>query len=68
SCTAERSFSALKRLKITYLRSTMLPILLNNTAVLHIHSGVIQNLNLEVIMDEFISRNKIRSSTFACST
>ncbi|KYM76985.1 hypothetical protein ALC53_12595, partial [Atta colombica] len=42
SCTAERSFSALRRLK--------------------------QNHNLEFIMDEFISRNKIHSFTFACST
>ncbi|KYN21477.1 hypothetical protein ALC57_06090 [Trachymyrmex cornetzi] len=68
SCTAKRSFSALRRLK-TYLRPTyLLPILLNSTAVLHIHSDVARNHNLEAIMDEFISRNKIRSSTFACST
>ncbi|KYN11450.1 hypothetical protein ALC57_16399 [Trachymyrmex cornetzi] len=65
SCTVERSFSALRRLK-TYLRPTMLSILLNSTAVLHIHSDVVQNLhNLKAIIDEFISRNKIRSSTFA---
>jgi len=40
SCTAERSFSALRRLK-TYLRSTMFPILLNSTAVPQIHSDVV---------------------------
>lgn len=67
SCTAERSFSALRRLK-TYVCSIMLPILLNSTAVLHIHSDVVQNLDLEAVMDKFIRRNKIRSSTFACST
>ncbi|KYN44710.1 hypothetical protein ALC56_00705 [Trachymyrmex septentrionalis] len=52
SCIAERSFSAPRRLK-TYLRPTMLPILLNSTAVLHIYSDGVQNHNLEA-MDEII--------------
>lgn len=64
SCTAERSFSALRRLK-TYLRSTMLQILLNSTAVLHVHSDVAKSLNMDSLMNEFIRRNKIRSATFA---
>ena len=48
--TAERSFSTFERLK-TYLHPTILPILLNSTAVLRIHLHVVQNHNLEAIMD-----------------
>ncbi|KYM82147.1 hypothetical protein ALC53_07395 [Atta colombica] len=57
-----------KMIKLLLTISTISCIALNNTAVLHIHSDIVQNLNLEAIMDEFVSRNKIHSSTFACST
>lgn len=65
SCTAERSFSALRRLK-TWLRATMSQVRLNNLAVLHIHSDMAKDiLNDETLLNEFIRKNHCRSSTFA---
>jgi Domain of unknown function (DUF4371)/hAT family C-terminal dimerisation region len=64
TCTAERSFSSLRRLK-TYLRSTMTQRRLNNIAVLHVHHDYVQNLSVDSLIDEFINRNAIRQSTFA---
>ncbi|KYN07266.1 hypothetical protein ALC62_01766, partial [Cyphomyrmex costatus] len=51
TCTAERFFSALRRLK-TYLR------ILNSLAVFHVHSDIAETLDIEALMDEFIVRNK----------
>jgi hypothetical protein len=64
TCTAERSFSSLRRLK-TYLCSTMTQRRLNNIAVLHVHHDYVQNLSVDSLIDEFINRNAIRQSTFA---
>ncbi|KYN16540.1 hypothetical protein ALC57_11201 [Trachymyrmex cornetzi] len=64
TCTAELSFSALRRLK-TYLRSSILQVRLNSIAVLHEHSDIAETLDIDALMDEFIVRNKNRSSTFA---
>lgn len=61
SCTAERSFSCLRRLK-TFLRSTLSQKRLNNIAVLHCHRE--QTVNLEEICNSFIEKNEIRRSTF----
>lgn len=61
SCTAERSFSCLRRLK-TFLRSTVSQQRLNHIAVLHCHRE--QQTNLEEICNNFIVRNEIRRSAF----
>ena len=63
SCEAECSFSALRRLK-TWLRSTMSQKLLNNIAVCHVHHDYIDDLNLELIANEFISANERRLKLF----
>jgi hypothetical protein len=64
SCTAERSFSGLRRLK-TYLRSTVTQKRLNHIAVLHFHREQSQSLDLEAICNSFIVRNEIRQAAFA---
>ena len=66
TCTAERSFSCLRRLK-TYLRSTMTQERLNHLAILSCHSDLVETIDIEVLVDEFISRNAIRMNTFALS-
>ncbi|EFN62610.1 hypothetical protein EAG_00420, partial [Camponotus floridanus] len=53
SCTNERSFSVLRRLK-NYLRTTMLQDRLNHVAILHIYNDITDKLDIEILMDEFI--------------
>ena len=67
SCTNERSFSALRRLK-TYLRTTMLQDRLNHVAIMNIYSELADDLDLEKLMDIFISRNSKRATVFAKSS
>jgi len=62
SCTAERSFSALRRLK-TFLRSTMSQNRLNDMAILHVHRN--ENVDIEIVANSFINKTKIRQNTFA---
>ena len=64
SCTNERSFSTLRRLK-TYLRSTMLQQRLNDTSILNIYSDMVSELDLEELLNSFIKRQNFRMSTFA---
>ncbi|XP_032779205.2 zinc finger MYM-type protein 1-like [Daphnia magna] len=64
TCTAERSFSCLRRLK-TYFHSTMTQDRLNHLAVLCCHSDLLESIDLDVLLDEFISKNAIRMNTFA---
>ncbi|BFZ15279.1 hypothetical protein BsWGS_18318 [Bradybaena similaris] len=64
TCTAERSFSSLRRLK-SYLRSTMAQTRLNSVAILNCHQHLVNELNLEDVADEFIKRKEIRGQTFA---
>lgn len=52
NCTAERSFSAMKRVK-NYLRSTMRQEKLNDFSILHIESDVTMSLNYDDIIDQF---------------
>jgi len=66
TCTAERSFSGLRRLK-TYLRSTMLQERLNHLAVMSCHSNVVSNLNCDDLIDEFVRKAPVRMNTFALS-
>ena len=63
SCSAERSFSTLRRLK-TYLRSTMTAERLNSVTVLHIHKERTADLNIDDLMTEFVSANDTRRAMF----
>jgi hypothetical protein len=62
SCTSERSFSALRRLK-TYIRSTMGQIRLNDISILHVHRD--EEINLEIVANQFINNSKVRKNTFS---
>ena len=54
TASAERSFSALKRVK-TFLRTTMSDERLTHLAMLSIHSRRAKNLDLERVVDMFIN-------------
>lgn len=64
SCTAERSFSSLRRLK-TYLRSTMSQERLNHIAVLTCHRNKADSIDLKGMLNTFTARNDIRAAAFA---
>uniref|UniRef100_A0A670JLM2 DUF4371 domain-containing protein n=1 Tax=Podarcis muralis TaxID=64176 RepID=A0A670JLM2_PODMU len=59
TATAERSFSALRRLK-SYLRSTMGQKRLNNLAVLQAHRVVLDELDIRPVINDFIFSNPVR--------
>ena len=61
SATADRSFSALRRLK-NYLRTTMSQKRLNHLIVMHIHKERTDQLDLSNIAKEFVSLNERRKS------
>jgi len=63
AATAERSFSALKRLK-TYLRSTMTQKRLTHLMILHVHKSITANIDLKAIAQKIVSRTSERKSTF----
>lgn len=63
SCTAERSFSALRRLK-TWLRSTMSEQRLNAVIVSHINQDVLDSLDIQELAAEFSTRSDIRKGIF----
>jgi hypothetical protein len=63
SATAERSFSALRRLK-TYIRSTIGQPRLNHMLVMHCHQERTDSLNLKTIAQEFIAASAQRSTFF----
>jgi len=63
SATAERSFSALRRLK-TFTRSTMTASRLHNIAVLHAHQERTDNLVDDEIIQEFVAGVSSRELTF----
>ena len=62
SCTAEQSFSSLRRLK-TFLRSTLSQPRLNHIALLHTHRDT--SIDLEDICNNFIVKNEVRQKTFS---
>lgn len=64
TATAERSFSALRRLK-SYLRSTMQQRRLNSIAVLNTHQNILDNLDLRPLLNDFVKRNSVRRTIFA---
>jgi hypothetical protein len=61
SCTAERSFSSLRRLK-TYLRSTMSAERLNSVVLLHTHKDLTDSLDIKALLQEFVEANDTRQS------
>ena len=63
SATAERAFSALRRLK-NFLRSTMSQPRLNHVMILHIHKERTDKLDLTTIAKEFVSINERRENYF----
>lgn len=63
SCTAERSLSALRRLK-TWLRTSMTQERLNHTAVCHIHRDMMEEITDEYIAKLFVSGNEERCRVF----
>ena len=67
SCTAERWFSALRRLE-NYLRSSMKANRLNHLSLIHVHSDLTNELlknNQIDIINKFILQNQFRKTTFA---
>ena len=60
SATAERTFSSMRRLK-NYLRSSMTQKLFNNMMILHIHKDKTDELDLNVIAEQFINVNERRN-------
>ena len=63
TATAERSFSALRRLK-TFLRSTMTECRLNNLFLLYVHKSMTDALDSSHIAKDFVSVNSRRINYF----
>ena len=63
SCTAERSFSAMRRIK-TWLRSTMTQQRFENLMILHVHKELTEEINSKQVLNEFISRKESRKIEF----
>ena len=64
TCTAERSFSLLRRVK-TWLRSTMKQERLNHTAICAAYDEDVISLDRLQLLSEFISRTPQRNNRFA---
>eukprot|EP00057_Strongylocentrotus_purpuratus_P004331 XP_003728488.1 PREDICTED: uncharacterized protein LOC100891064 [Strongylocentrotus purpuratus] len=63
SCQAERSFSALRRLK-NWLRNTMGQVRLNSATICHVHKHRLDEIDLRLICKEFIGRTETRRHAF----
>jgi hypothetical protein len=63
SCSAETSFSALRRLK-TWLRSTMTEHRLNSVILCHTNKQMLDEINLKTLAAEFCQRTDIRKNVF----
>lgn len=63
SATAERSFSSLRRLK-TYLRSTCGQRRLNDIALCHIHKDIVDEVDTNEVMKQFIHARDSRVIAF----
>ncbi len=63
SAEAERSFSAMRRLK-TYLRGTMSQDRLNNLAILHVHRDLVQAVDMRLVANDFVKLNEKRRAVF----
>ena len=63
TCEAERSFSALRRIK-SYLRATMTQERLNHVLILNVHEAEAASIPLDQVMNEWIDKAPIRKNTF----
>jgi len=63
SCEAERSFSALRRLK-TYLRSTMTQKRLSNLAICYVHKHILDTIDIIDLATDFVDFNDYRKTVF----
>jgi hypothetical protein len=63
TCSSERSFSSLRRLK-TWLRSTMSQKRLNSVAICHVHRDKMDVLDVRKIAINFIRKHESRLCTF----
>jgi hypothetical protein len=63
TCEAERSFSALRRLK-TWLRNSMGQVRLNSAAICHVHKDRLSDLDIYLLTKEFVDRSEIRRNAF----
>jgi hAT family C-terminal dimerisation region len=63
SATAERSFSAMRRLK-TYLRSTMTAERLNSIMLLHVHKDKLEDIDDYETISSFVSCSDKRRDLF----
>jgi len=63
SATAERSFSAMRRLK-TYLRSTMSTERLNSVMTVHVHKDLLDCIDDFAVVRDFVACNEVRKDTF----
>ncbi|KAL8583716.1 hypothetical protein ACOMHN_037439 [Nucella lapillus] len=61
--TAERSFSALRRVK-TYMRTSMTQKLLNHCMLAHVHKAQTDSLDMKEIAKDFMQRNDVIASFF----
>ena len=61
---AERSFSKLKLLK-SYLRTTMTQERLNGLATIALENDILEKINYEDMIEDFISRNTRRMMLFS---
>ena len=61
TCTCERSFSAMRRLK-TYTRSTMVSERLNGIALMHVHQEIVPDI--EKVIDLFSTKSERLSFTW----
>ena len=63
SCAAERSFSALRRLK-NWLRSMMSQQRLNAVVTCHVNKDIVDSLSITELAAEFARRSDIRRGLF----
>jgi hypothetical protein len=67
SAQAERSFSSLRRLK-TWLRNTMSQKRLNFVAVCHIHQTILDRIDTDALLKDFVQQSDIRQKIFGMMT
>jgi hAT family C-terminal dimerisation region len=63
SCEAERSFSSLRRLK-TWLCNSMTRSRVNAIAVCHAHQNILNDVDLDQLAPQFVSRSTTRKAVF----
>lgn len=61
--SSERTFSTLRRLK-TWLRSTMTQKRLTHLALMHVHTDILNSLDIHALMRAFITTTPERKATF----